>query len=128
MRGPLAPAAVPVSRTRGQHFDDLVLDAVDELQAHWPELTDVEFAVEDIPPDLSSVPEFEPGWVIDRGVALGRLLRTRPQPAATSPVILIYRRPVETRAGDPDERGDLVFTVLAELAAELLGRDPEELD
>jgi hypothetical protein len=105
-----------------------VLDAVDELQARWPEVTDVEFAVEDIPPDLSSVPDFDPGWVIDRGVALGRLLRPRPQGTAEPPVILIYRRPVESRAGDPDDRGDLIYTVLAELAAELLGRDPEELD
>jgi hypothetical protein len=128
MRGLLAPATVPVSRTRGEHFDDLVVDAAHELQAHWPELGDVEFAVEDVPPDASSVPEFDRSWVLDRGVALGRLLRATPEQAPPTPMILIYRRPVEARAGDPDERGDLVFTVLGELAAELLGRDPDELD
>jgi hypothetical protein len=126
MRGLLAPAAVPVSRTRGQYFDDLVVDAVEELQAHWSALADVEFAVEDIPPDLSSVPEFDPGWVIDRGIGLGRLLRA--EKAGRAPLIVVYRRPIEARAGDPDDRGDLVYTVLAELAGELLGRDPEELD
>lgn len=126
MRGLLAPAAVPVSRTRGQHFDDLVLDAVEELQAHWPALAGVEFAVEDIPPDLSSVPDFDPGWVIDRGIGLGRLHHAGQQ--AQSALIVVYRRPIEARAGDPDDRGDLIFTVLAELAGELLGRDPEELD
>ena len=42
----LAPAAVPLSRTRSEAFDDLVLDAVEELEEHWSaELTGVEFAV-----------------------------------------------------------------------------------
>ena len=51
LRGPLAPAAVPLSRTPSEAFDDLVLDAVEELEAHWAaELADVEFAVEDVPP------------------------------------------------------------------------------
>ena len=47
----LAPRDVPISRTRAERFDDLVLDAVEDLEQHWAaELADVEFAVEDVPP------------------------------------------------------------------------------
>ena len=35
LRGALAPGAVPRQRTRGQQFDDLVLDAVEELEGRW---------------------------------------------------------------------------------------------
>jgi hypothetical protein len=43
-------------------------------------------------------------------------------------VIVVYRRPVEARTGDEDERGELVFMVVAELVAELLGRNVDEID
>jgi hypothetical protein len=43
-------------------------------------------------------------------------------------VIVIYRRPVEARTADKAERADLVFAVVAELVAELLGRDLDEID
>lgn len=127
MRGQLAPAAVPVSRSRAERFDDLVLDAVQELQAHWPELADAEFAVEDIPPGSTDTPRLDTDVVLDRGVALGRLVRSRTV-GTTGALLVAYRRPIEARAADGDERGDLVYTVLAELAGELLGRDPGELD
>ncbi|MDT4956664.1 MAG: hypothetical protein QOD31_463, partial [Pseudonocardiales bacterium] len=35
---------------------------------------------------------------------------------------------VEARAIDRDERADLVFMVVAELVAELLGKDVDEID
>ncbi len=132
MRGELAPPSVPRSRTRGERFDDLVLDAVEELEVRWAaELAEVEFAVEEVP-SLASVDDaqFDPGVVVDRGVPLGRLLREGLQNAAgvATPTIVIYRRPVEARAGPGDERADLIFLVVAELAAELLGRDIDEID
>ena len=90
----------------------------------------IEFAVEDVPAlgGLSeSVDEYDRNQVIDRGVPLGRLLR----PEITgdpAPTIVVYRRPVEARAGDRDDRGDLVFMIVAELVAEFLGRDVDEID
>jgi predicted Zn-dependent protease with MMP-like domain len=127
MRGTLAPAQVPVSRTRSEIFDDLVLDAVEELEAHWAgELAGVEFAVEEVPPD-------EPGEalssevVLDRGVLLGRLYRTG-LPDLPGPAVVVYRRPVEARAAEGEDRGDLVFMVVAELVADLIGRDLDEID
>lgn len=118
---------VPLHRTRGEEFDDLVMDAVEELEEHWAaELAGVEFAVEDVPPP---VPEagFDPDVVVDRGVALGRLFR-QGLADIEQPVIVVYRRPIEARALDLEDRADLVFMVVVDLAAEFLGRDADEID
>jgi predicted Zn-dependent protease with MMP-like domain len=128
LRGVLAPRAVPLSRTRSEAFDDLVLDAVDDLEAHWAaELAGVEFAVEDVPQPSAAGSEFDPEVVSDRGVPLGRLHRAG-LGHLEGPVIVVYRRPVEARAVDEDDRGELVFMVVAELVAELLGRNVDEID
>lgn len=129
MRSGLAPPAVPVSRSRSEAFDDLVLDAVDELEEHWAEeLTGVEFAVEEVPQlDQRTSPDFDPEIVLDRGIPLGRLYRNGAVGLA-QPVIVLYRRPVEARAVDRDDRAELVFEIVAELVAELLGRDVDEID
>ncbi|HEU5265917.1 MAG TPA: metallopeptidase family protein [Jatrophihabitans sp.] len=127
LRGQLAPADVPLHRTRGEQFDDLVMTAVDEIEEHWSaELAPLEFAVEEVPP--SSPPaEFDSSVVVDRGVALGRLFRDG-LPEIAGPVAVIYRRPIEARAVDPEDRADLVFMVVVDLAAEFLGRDVDEID
>src|SRR3712207_8198549 len=50
LRGRLVPAEVPLARSRAEQFDDLVLDAVEDLERRWErELAGVEFAVEDVP-------------------------------------------------------------------------------
>ncbi|MEO6884844.1 MAG: metallopeptidase family protein [Jatrophihabitantaceae bacterium] len=124
VRGLMAPPDVPLSRTRAQAFDDLVLDAVEELEAHWTaDLTGVEFAVEDVPPDPSGQSvEFDPEVVADRSVPLGRLHRNG-VPGLPGPVIVLYRRPIEARSGETDDRGEVVFAIVAELAAEYLGKE-----
>lgn len=129
LRGALAPRAVPRNRTRGEQFDELVLDAIEELEARWAEeLAEVEFVVEDVPALAAAGSyDFDPDVVVDRGVPLGRLLRTG-MPGAPSPTIVVYRRPVEARAHEGDDRADLVFMIVAELVAELLGRDVDEID
>ena len=127
LRGQLAPAEVPLHRTRGEQFDDLVMDAVDELEEHWSaELATLEFAVEDVPPN-SQPSEYDSSVVVDRGVPLGRLFRDG-LPDISAPVAVIYRRPIEARASDPEDRADLVFMVVVDLAAEFLGRDVDEID
>jgi predicted Zn-dependent protease with MMP-like domain len=129
VRGGLAPRGVPLHRTRSEAFDDLVLDAVEELEEHWAaELAAVEFAVEDVPAaDEVRSAQFDPESVVDRGIPLGRLYRDGIG-AVTQPVVMVYRRPVEARAVDPEDLADLVFMVIAELVAELLGKDLDELD
>src|SRR5215468_3219259 len=126
LRTPLAPGDVPIVRSRAARFDDLVLDAIEDLEQHLPdELRDVEFAIEDVPPPARA--DFDPETVSDRGVALGQLYRGGLS-SVRKPVIVIYRRPVEARTVDPLDRGDLVFTVVSELVAELLGKDIDEID
>jgi zinicin-like metallopeptidase len=129
MRSGLAPRAVPVSRTPSEVFDDLVLDAVEELEEHWAtELAAVEFAVEEVPPlDQAAPLDFDPEIVLDRGIPLGRLYRTGTAGIA-QPIVVLYRRPIEARAVDRDDRADLVFMIVAELVAELLGKDVDEID
>ena len=127
MRGTLAPAQVPLSRSRSEIFDDLVLDAVEELEVHWAsELAGVEFAVEEVPPDDGGQ-SFAADVVVDRGVVLGRLFREG-VPTLPAPTVVVYRRPVEARTAEAEDRGDLVFMVVAELVADLIGRDIDEID
>ncbi len=127
IRGQLAPVEVPLHRTRGEEFDDLVMDAVEELEEHWAaEIAALEFAVEDVPPSEAQS-GFDPDTVVDRGVPLGRLFRDG-LPEIEQPVIVVYRRPIEARALDLDDRADLVFMVVVDLAAEFLGRDVDEID
>ncbi len=118
LRGPLAPAGVPLSRTRAEHFDDLVLDAVSRLESRWEQqLAGVEFAVEEVPP-ASSPTGAEP-------VPL-----SRSQPAANGKParIVVYRRPAQARAEGEEELAALVFDVVVEEVARLLGVDPETVD
>jgi predicted Zn-dependent protease with MMP-like domain len=119
VRGPLLPSSLPGYRTRGELFDELVLDAVERLERRWSaQLEGVEFAVEDVPPSDPAP------W--ERGeVPLGRLFPADP-PLPTR--IVVYRRPVETRADDRDDLAHLVNDVVVEQVAHLLGVEPEEVD
>jgi len=120
MRGPLAPAEAPISRTRAERFDELVRDEAHRLEQRWSrELTGVEFAVEEVPSidrqglDADTVP-------------LSRLV----EPAdGNPPRIVVYRRPVEARGGDDErDRARLVRDILVEEVADLLGLSPESID
>ncbi|MDX6285662.1 MAG: hypothetical protein QOG53_1147 [Frankiales bacterium] len=114
------PPGLPLRRTRTQAFDDLVLDAVEHLEDRWgKQLADVEFAVEEVPPgpDVSIVAE--------PTVPLARLL---PPEGRTPARIVVYRRPLEARAADRDDLGDLVHDIVVEQVAELLGLEPETVD
>ncbi len=127
LRGRLAPVDLPLHRTRSERFDDLVLDAVEEIEDHWAaELAGLEFAVEDVPPPEDGL-YLGPDAVLDRGVPLGRLFREG-LPEFDQPVVVVYRRPIEARAIDAEDRADLVFMVVVDLAAEFLGRDVDEVD
>ncbi len=123
-RGPLVlpgplNARVPIVRpTRREEFDDLVLSLVDRLASRWEhELEDVEFGTED-------VPEF-PGTWRDEAVPFGSLVPARSGSPAR---IVLFRRPIELRARDRQEQTALVNEVLVEHIAQLLGRDPAEID
>ncbi|NKZ08352.1 metallopeptidase family protein [Actinomadura latina] len=117
LRGPLTPPQAPVSRTRAERFDDLVDDEAGRLAQRWgPELARVEFAVED-------VPDVEP-W-FEGPVPLGLTL---PAEGGLPVRIVVFRRPIETRASGEAEQVRMVRDLLVEEVADLLGLSPESVD
>lgn len=125
LRGRLVPANVPLFRTKAEIFDDLVLDAVEGLERqHGTELAGVEFAVEDVPPDLNV---YDSDVLEDGEVPLARLLPGGPGRPSTPARIVLYRRPLEFRAVDNEDLADLIHDVIIEQVANLLGVDPEDL-
>jgi len=125
LRGRLVPANVPLSRTKAELFDDLVLDTVEALERRFAkELAGVEFAVEEVPPDLNV---YDSDVLEDGEVPLARLLPGSAGRTGMPPRIVLYRRPLEFRAADREDLADLVHDVIIEQVANLLGVDPEDL-
>ncbi|MGP3922206.1 metallopeptidase family protein [Streptomyces sp. 8N616] len=124
MRGPVAPPQVPLAASRAEAFIDLVHDSVDRLERRWPQLSDVEFTVREVPPPDGSDQDGGSSWD-DGTVPLGRLVTAGGRRPAR---IVIYRRPVEIRTKSRDERALLIHEVVVEQVAELLGLAPESVD
>jgi predicted Zn-dependent protease with MMP-like domain len=120
MRGPLAPAEAPISRTRAERFDELVRDEAHRLEQRWSrQLAGVEFAVEE-------VPAIDPHALEPDTAPLSRLV---PAADGRPPRIVVYRRPIEARGGEDDrDRARLIRDVVVEEVAELLGLSPESID
>ncbi|QLY32906.1 metallopeptidase family protein [Nocardia huaxiensis] len=130
----MLPPTVPARRTRGQQFDRLVLEAFAPLESRWHEqLTKLDIAVDDVPkirplhPDSVTWPD---EVVADGPVPLSRLI-----PAgvdrygmATRARVVLFRKPLELRAGDPDDLVDLLREVLVQQIATYLGVDPDVID
>ncbi len=117
LRGSVAPAEVPLARTAAERFDDIATAAVARLDRHWArELADVQFLVEDVP-DVST---WERDWV-----PLGR---ADPAEAGLPARVLLYRRPIQTRAAGEIALRRLVLDVVVEQVADLLGVEPDTVD
>lgn len=118
---------MPLYRSRAQQFDDLVLDAVARLEPRWEsELSGIEFAVQEVPDEDMLGDESAPVPLarVDPGVRHP----SAPAGDARSPRIVLYRRPLLARADDEDELSELIFDVVVEEFAQLLGLDPETID
>ena len=110
---------VPAMASRAELFDELVLDAAARLEHQAGRaFGEVEFAVEDVPPS-------DPAPWESSDVPLGRLFAAQGKMHAR---IVVYRRPVETRASDARELAALVNDVVVEQVASMLGVDPRDLD
>ncbi|MEE6296751.1 metallopeptidase family protein [Georgenia wangjunii] len=120
-RGPLIPPTLPGWRTRAETFDDVVLGVVDRLERRWSAALDaVEFAVEDVPPS-------DPSPWEDDAVALGRYFPAD-SAAGLRHRVVIYRRPVQSRCEDRAELRAMVRDVVVEQVAQVLDREPDEVD
>nr|WP_235947068.1 metallopeptidase family protein [Candidatus Frankia alpina] len=120
IRGALLPSDVPAYATRGDRFDDFVLDAVEHLDHRWSaELSDVEFAVEDVPPVA----------VADTEIPLARYQPATGKGRSSTPRrIVVYRRPIEARAVDSEDLAELVLDAIIHEMAEMMGVDPAVID
>jgi hypothetical protein len=125
---------VPLHRTRAEGFDDLVLQAVARLEPRWEaHLAGVEFAVEEIPAAGEAATGPVPLARLEPGSPAGPAAAGEPGAAGAEPVsrpprIVVYRRPLMARADGEDDLGELVFEVVVEEFARLLGVDPEDID
>lgn len=118
---------MPVSRSRSQRFDALVLEALEPIEQRWhAELTQLDVAVDDVPEVTETTPVWDDDVVVDSNVPLARLVPSgvdrRGLP--TRARIVLYRRPLEARARDGSDMADLLHDVLVEQVAAYLGLDP----
>ena len=117
LRGVLAPPDVPLSVGRAERFDEVVRDVLESVPATIsPRIAQVEFAIEDVP----LLEDWPHEWVPPA--------RTFAQTGALPTRVVIYRRPIETRARSRVELRFLVADVVTEQIAELLAIPPEQVD
>jgi predicted Zn-dependent protease with MMP-like domain len=124
---------VPISRTRADQFDDVVREAVAHLDHRWAaELAEVEFVVDEVPPTDGNDDESDETVVLEPSTPEVRLSKLLPASGSgrhtRPPQIVLYRRPLELRALDPDDLAELVLDVLIHEVADLLGVGPEVID
>lgn len=106
-------------RSRRETFDDIVIEVAERAREYLgTRYAAVEFAVEE-------VPSADPAPWEEQAAAVGRLV---PVDGAVGHRIVVYRRPVETRARDAGEVSVIVREVVAEQVAALLNVPPSEID
>ncbi len=121
MRGPAITPSLPGRPelpTRGERFDELVLETVRDIDTRWQDrLGLVEYAVED-------TPQLPDDWSGET-VPLASLVRGQ----GTTPTrLVLFRRPIEHRCESRADLEAMVLTVVVEQVAELLGIEPEDVD
>ncbi|TSD97357.1 metallopeptidase family protein [Skermania sp. ID1734] len=134
VRGPVLPASAPGWRSRSERFDLVVLEAFAPLDARWHDrLTKLDIAVDEVPKirprDPASV-TWPDEVVADGPVPLSRLVPAGldKRGETTRARIVLFRRPLELRAHDPDDLVDLLHEVLVQQIATYLGVDPDVID
>jgi len=115
--GPYSPARPPIEAGRSARFDGIVLDCVEQLERKLGDKLDtVQFAVEDVPGDLSGDPD---------ALALGTVLTS---PDGRSRRVVVYRRPIELRSKGRLDTAEVVMDVLVAELVTLLAIDADQID
>jgi len=111
-----------------------VLDALEPIDERWhTELENLDIAVDEVP-EVTDCDPTTVTWgndvVEDGKIPLARLVPAGVDRAGlpTRARIVLYRRPLETRAHDNGDLSDLVHEVLVEQVASYLGIDPDIID
>jgi predicted Zn-dependent protease with MMP-like domain len=134
LRSTLLPPHVPAWTSRAQSFDAVVLEAFAEIDARWhSRLTDLDIAVDDVPRMLPRDPDtvqWPAEVTADGPIPLARLIPSGMDSAgrATKARILLFRRPLESRATKGADLLDLIHEVLVQQVAAHLGVDEDTID
>ena len=115
--GPYSPARPPIDAGRAARFDGIVLDCVEQLGRKLGDKLDtVQFAVEDVPGELTEDPT---------ELALGTVLTSVD---GKSTRVVVYRRPIELRSKGRLETADVVMDVLVTELVTLLAIEADQID
>lgn len=118
-RSDLIPPHLPGYVTRREVFDSLVSEAVQHHVERFPrQLEHVRVHVEDVPP-ASRPSRGEPDIIVGRCIPADHQSPAR---------VIVYRRPIETRTPDPQDRPRMIRQVLSEQFGALLGIPAEDVD
>lgn len=125
---------MPAWRSRAEVFDAVAIEAFAEIDLRWRDrLTGLDIAVDDIPRmlPLDDAPVEWPDEVTaDGNVPLARLIPAGIDTAGnpTRAHVILFRRPLESRAKRGEELLDLIHEVLVQQVATYLGVDEETID
>src|SRR5919206_831195 len=118
VRGLLYPSTLPAARSRAERFDAIVLEALEPIDERWhAELDKLDVAVDEVP-EVTDCDPTTVTWgsdvVEDGNVPLARLVPVGVDRAGlpTRARIVLYRRPLQSRAQDGRDLSDLVHEVL----------------
>ena len=134
VRGPLLPTTVPGWRSRAERFDMAVLEAYEPIERRWHDrVSELDVAVDEIPRVTAKDPDsvqWPAEFIADGPIALARLI-----PAgvdirgdATRARIVLFRKPIERRAKDTVELGELLHEILVAQVAGYLDVEPSVID
>lgn len=134
VRGPLLPPTVPGWRSRAERFDMAVLEAYEPIERRWHDrVSELDVAVDEIPRISPKDPaniQWPPEVIADGPIALARLIPAGVDVRgnATRARIVLFRKPIERRAKDSIDLGDLLNDVLVAQIAIYLGVEPSVID
>ncbi|CAM4161428.1 hypothetical protein MB901379_01175 [Mycobacterium basiliense] len=134
LRGPLLPPTVPGWRSRAERFDMAVLEAYEPIERRWQDrVSELDIAVDEIPRIAAKDPEsvqWPPEVIADGPIALARLIPAGVDVRgnATRARIVLFRKPIERRAKDTLELGELLHEILVAQVAIYLDVDPTVID
>ena len=118
-RGPLFFPGTPAWRTRREDFDSMVSELVTELIRRWPQVSTIEFAVEDVPPS-------EPAPWESHSVVVARIFPADRRRGLRDRIV-VYRLPITLRC-PPEGIAMMTRRVLVERISHILALPPDEID
>lgn len=98
----------------------MIIESVRRLRKKVPQISQIEFAVEDVP-SSNPLPWESSGAVLGRCFEAQRGIRPHPQ-------VVLYRLPISQRCDNKRDLTHLTYVVLVENIANVLGIRPSQLD